>query len=82
MIYIIIKAPDFDPKNLYKNEASIVYDKDGNILKKTDVIPPEATITVKANSAFFKWNQISGGITAILSAISTALSIYMISRSL
>lgn len=63
-------------------ESVKIVDKDGNVLKKTDIIPPEATITVKANSAFFKWNQISGGITAILSAISTALSIYMISRSL
>ena len=58
-----------------------ITDKDGNPLKKDDLIPPEATITVKSNNAFYKWNQVAGGVTAILTAISTVLSIYMIATN-
>lgn len=36
-IYIVIKAPDFDPDNLYRAEASIVYDKDNNQVTKLGV---------------------------------------------
>lgn len=36
-IYIVIKAPDFDPDNLYRAEASIVYDKDNNQITKLGV---------------------------------------------
>ena len=67
-------------KNAFKSVE--ITDKDGNVLNKDDIIPPEATITVKSNNAFYKWNQVAGGITAILTAISTVLSIYMVSRSM
>ena len=33
-IYIVIKAPSFDPKELYVSEPSIVYDKDNNEIAK------------------------------------------------
>lgn len=33
-IYIVAKAPSFDPKELYVSEPSIVYDKDGNEIAK------------------------------------------------
>ena len=66
-------------KNAFKSVE--ITDKDGNLLKKDDLIPPEATITVKSNNAFYKWNQVAGGVTAILTAISTVLSIYMIATN-
>jgi penicillin-binding protein 1A len=31
---IVLTAPKFDPNNLYRKESSILYDKDGNIVKK------------------------------------------------
>lgn len=67
-------------KNVFK--AVEITDKDGNKLDKNSHIPPEATITVKSNNAFYKWSIISGGVTAILSAVSTVLSIYMVGQSL
>ena len=36
-IYIVIKAPDFNPNNLYRAEASIVYDKDGKQITKLGI---------------------------------------------
>lgn len=36
-IYIVIKAPEFDPDNLFRAEASIVYDKDNNQITKLGV---------------------------------------------
>ena len=32
--YIVISAPPFDPNSLYKKEASIIYDKDNEIITK------------------------------------------------
>ena len=34
LIYITVSAPKFDPKYLDKQELSIMYDKDGNIIQK------------------------------------------------
>ena len=34
MIYITIKAPEFDTKKLNKSEVTIIYDKDGNQIEK------------------------------------------------
>ena len=36
-IYIVIKAPDFDPEKLYRAESSIIYDKDGNEIAKLGI---------------------------------------------
>lgn len=36
-VYIVVKAPNFDPKNLYSTEASIVYDKNGKQITKLGV---------------------------------------------
>ena len=36
-IYIVINAPEFNPDNLYRAEASIVYDKDNNQIAKLGV---------------------------------------------
>lgn len=36
-IYIVVKAPNFDPKNLYSTESSIVYDKNGKQITKLGV---------------------------------------------
>ena len=36
-IYIVIKAPDFNPDNLYRAESSVIYDKDGNQLTKIGI---------------------------------------------
>lgn len=33
-IFIVIKSPEFNPDNLYQKEATIVYDKDGQIITK------------------------------------------------
>lgn len=33
-VYIVVKAPEFNPDNLYQKEATIVYDKDGKIIAK------------------------------------------------
>lgn len=32
--FIVIKAPEFNPDNLYSKEATIIYDKDGKIVAK------------------------------------------------
>lgn len=32
--FIVIKAPAFDPNNLYSKEATVIYDKDGKIVTK------------------------------------------------
>lgn len=63
------------------NKVTIT-DAEGNKLDKNAPIVPETTILVEANSAWFKWNRASGGITAIFSIISTTLSIIIASRSL
>ena len=44
-------------KNAFKSVE--ITDKDGNPLKKDDLIPPEATITVKSNNAFYKCTVIT-----------------------
>ena len=36
-IYIVIKAPDFDPEKLYRAESSIIYDKDGKEIAKLGI---------------------------------------------
>ncbi len=36
-IYIVINAPEFDPDNLFRAEASIVYDKDNNQVTKLGI---------------------------------------------
>lgn len=36
-VYIVIKAPEFNPENLYSTESSIVYDKNGNQITKLGV---------------------------------------------
>lgn len=36
-MYIVKNAPDFDPDNLYRTEASIVYDKNGNQITKLGI---------------------------------------------
>ena len=36
-IYIVIKAPEFNPNNLYRAESSIVYDKSGKQIAKLGV---------------------------------------------
>ena len=36
-VYIVAKAPNFDPKNLYSTESSIVYDKNGKQITKLGV---------------------------------------------
>ena len=36
-IYIVIKAPDFDPQNLYKTEASVLYDANGKQITKLGI---------------------------------------------
>lgn len=33
-LFIVIKSPEFNPNNLYKKEATVVYDKDGAIIAK------------------------------------------------
>ncbi|MGP1459263.1 MAG: SLBB domain-containing protein [Treponema sp.] len=67
-----------------KNSFQVVSirNADGKKLSKKDLIPPETTIEVKANSAWYKWNKASGGVTAILSIIATTLSIIITSRAL
>lgn len=67
-----------------KNSSKMVSirDAEGKKLSKKDIIPPETTIEVKANSAWYKWNKSSGGITAILSIIATTLSIIISARAL
>lgn len=34
MIYVVMKAPEFDPENLRSSQSSILYDKDGNEILK------------------------------------------------
>lgn len=48
---------------------------DGKKLDANSPIVPECNIQVEENSGWYKWTRVSGGVTAILSAISTAISI-------
>jgi len=61
----------------YRNslKAVTITDVDGNKYSKKDNIIPEMTIEVEENSGWYKWNRISGGITAILTILSSTLSI-------
>jgi penicillin-binding protein 1A len=36
-IYIVLKAPEFNPEKLYRAESSIIYDKDGNEVIKLGI---------------------------------------------
>lgn len=61
----------------YRNslKAVTITDVDGKRYSKKDNIIPEMTIEVEENSGWYKWNRISGGITAILTILSSTLSI-------
>ena len=48
---------------------------DGKKLDANSPVVPECNIQVEENSGWYKWTRVSGGVTAILSAISTAISI-------
>ncbi len=63
-------------------DAVDIVDINGKRLKKSDVITPETTITAKANSGLYYFNQYSGIITTVLSLLTTALSAYSIIRAL
>ena len=63
-------------------DAVEIVDINGKRLKKSDVITPETTITAKANSGLYYFNQYSGIITTVLSLLTTALSAYSIIRAL
>ena len=55
---------------------------DGKELSKSDFITPEATIDVKENSFYYKWGTIAPTVTTLLSIVSTALSIFVVTQSL
>ena len=48
---------------------------DGKKLDANSPVVPECNIQVEENSGWYKWTRVSGGVTAILSAISTVISI-------
>lgn len=55
---------------------------DGKITSKDEFISPEATIIVASNSAWYKWNSVSGGVATIASVIATTLSIILTTQTL
>lgn len=57
-----------------------IVDIDGKKLSKNDIITPETTITVPANSGLYYFGQYAPVITTVLSVISTTLSIIMIAK--
>ena len=63
-------------------DAVKIIDKDGKKIAKSEPIPPEATITVKENSVWYKWTKVSGGLTAILTVVSTVLSIMVVTGAM
>lgn len=73
--YYIGLAGGFDElKN--KNQKIDIRNKDGEKLELYDVIEPETTITAKANSFTYYFNQYSPFIATVLSLITTTITLY------
>ncbi len=68
-------------KSENNGESVSIIDRDGNKLKKSDFITPESTITAKTNSFTYYFGIYAPVITTILSAISTTISIIMLSSN-
>ena len=77
--YYIGLAGGFD-ENRNTNSIITIKDRYGNVLQKTDLITPESTITAKTNSFTYYFNQYSPVITTILSLITTALTVYSVTK--
>lgn len=61
-------------------DAITIRDINGNKLSKREIITPECTITAKANSFLYFFNQYAPIITTILSTIGTVISIISVSK--
>ena len=71
--YIGLAGGIIEEKN--SGEKLEIKDVNGNKLSKGDVIPPDATITVKANSFTYYFNMYAPIISTLLGIISTSVSI-------
>ncbi len=72
--YYIGLAGGFIPAQNSRKSITIV-DVAGNELSKSDVVTPEATITAKANSFTYYFNQYAPVVTTILSLVTSVFSI-------
>ena len=68
----------------FKNSRKkiMIRNADGTIASKDQAISPEASIVVASNSAWYKWNSVSGGVATIASVIATTLSIILTTQTL
>ena len=69
-------------KSMNKNNAVDIVTLDGAKMTKKDYILPESTITARTNTFLYYFNQYAPTITTILTAVSTSLSIYVVTKSL
>jgi protein involved in polysaccharide export with SLBB domain len=77
--YYISLAGGFVP-NRNIGEAVKIRDINGMKMKKSAIITPETTITAATNHVLYYFNQVAPVITAVLSIVSTAISITIMTR--
>jgi protein involved in polysaccharide export with SLBB domain len=77
--YYIGLAGGFIPGQNAQNSLTIV-NYEGKRLSKSDIITPETTITANTNHFLFFFNQYGPVTTMVLSAVSTILSIMLLTR--
>ena len=68
-------------KSENNGESVSIIDMEGHKIKKNEYITPESTITAKTNSFTYYFGIYAPVITTILSAISTTISIIMLSAN-
>jgi len=61
-------------------ESIIITDINGKLLNKSDLITPETTITARSNHGLYYFNQVAPIVTAILSILSTVLTVIAITQ--
>jgi hypothetical protein len=74
--YYVALAGGFNP-NQNARESVEISDISGKKLTKTSVIGPETTITAKANSFFYYFNQYAPVITTTLTIVTTFITVQM-----
>jgi protein involved in polysaccharide export with SLBB domain len=77
--YYVSLAGGFIPDRNLSGSIKI-QDMDGKILKKTDIISPETTITARTNHWLYYFNQLAPIITTLLSIATTVISVSLIAR--
>jgi protein involved in polysaccharide export with SLBB domain len=78
--YYVALAGGFDPDQNSRQSVDII-DISGKKLAKTSVIGPETTITARANSFLYHFNQYAPAITTVLTIVTTFITVTMYMNS-